>query len=134
MNEFRKRIPGFVKWHGEEDAATMHLRVFGYKEDDEWCALCLEMDLRGYGDSFDSAMDELYHAIVSQFTFAVQMNNPDLLSFGAEEEYHVLYARVQQEAMSDYITGTQESVRNQLISELPVPSVEDIPRGAYAEA
>ena len=134
MKESGQRIPGFVKWHGEEDAATMHLRVLGYEEDGEWCALCLEMDLRGYGDSFDDAMEELHNAIVNQFTFAAQMNNPDLLSFGVEEKYHVMYAQAQQEAMSDYITGSQEAARSQLISELPVPPVEQIPRGAYAQA
>ena len=129
-----KRIPGFVKWHGEKETATMHLRVLGYKEDGEWCALGLEMDLRGYGATFEEAMDELHNTIVDQFTFAMQMNNPDLLTFGAEQRYHAMYARAQQAAMSDYITGAHEAARSQLISELPVPLVEHIPSGMYFPA
>ena len=72
-------------------------------------ALCLEMDLRGYGATFEEAMDELHNTIVNQFTFAMQMNNPDLLTFGAEQRYHAMYARAQQAAMSDYITGAHEA-------------------------
>ena len=65
----------------------MNLRVLGYREDEEWCALCLEMDLRGYGQTFEDALKELSAAVLNQFTFAIQMDNPDLLLRKAEIKY-----------------------------------------------
>lgn len=112
----------------------MHLRVLGYKEDGEWCALCLEMDLRGYGDTFEEATDDLHNAIVSQFTFAMQINNPDLLAFSAEQKYHDIFARMLNVSIRRYLTGVraQEASENEMISELPVPPVEALTRRAYA--
>lgn len=132
----KNKVPGFVERSSEDDSATMHLRVLGYKEDEEWCALCLEMDLRGYGDTFEEATEDLHNAIVSQFTFAMQMNSPDLLAFSAEQKYHDLFAKALYGSISRSLTGDhgQVSSGNQMISELPVPSAEALNRGAYATA
>ena len=77
---------------------TMNLRVLGFKEDGEWCALCLEMDLRGYGKIFEDALKELSAAVLNQFTFAIQMDNPDLLLRKAEIKYFSLYYRLRRKA------------------------------------
>jgi hypothetical protein len=92
------------------------------------------MDLRGYGSTFDEATDDLRNAIVSQFTFAMQMNNPDLLAFSAERKYHDIFADMLHVSMRRYLTGVrvQEAPENKMISELPVPSLDSLPRGAYA--
>ena len=128
------KVPGFVERSSKGGSATMHLRVLGYREDGDWCALCLEMDLRGYGSTFDEATDDLRNAIVSQFTFAMQMNNADLLAFSAERKYHDIFAHMLHVSMRRYLTGVhvQEAPENKMICELPVPSLDSLPRGAYA--
>jgi hypothetical protein len=128
MSEYSRRLPGFVRWQRGADTHTLHLRVLGYEEDREWCALCLEMDLRGYGATFEDAMEELHDAIVNQFTFAMQMNKPELLLCTAEQKYHAMYARTKRKALIDYVTGAPESETRHQISELPIPSADEIPR------
>ena len=56
---------------------TLTLDVLGVREDDAWCAIALEMSLRGYGETFDDALDALVEAIEAQVTFAVQHDNLD---------------------------------------------------------
>ena len=112
----------------------MNLRVLGYKEDGEWCALCLEMDLRGYGKTFEDALKELSAAVLNQFTFAIQMDNPDLLLRKAEIKYFSLYYRLRRKALADYIRGASESDQDHRLVELPVPSRDEIPSDlAYAQ-
>ena len=43
--------------------------VLGFQEDGEWCALALEMDLRGYGRTFDEALEDLHDAMTMQNQF-----------------------------------------------------------------
>lgn len=129
-----QEIPDFVEKKSSEDSATLHLRVLGYKEDGEWCALCLEMDLRGYGATFEDAMKELRNAVVSQFTFAMQMERPELIAFSAEQKYHDIFAGLLRESMEHLLTGVRKPTQNRMIGELPVPAVESLKHGVYATA
>jgi len=47
------------------------LNVLGYKDGDEVVALALEMDLRGYGATFDEALDDLKDLVRMQLGFAL---------------------------------------------------------------
>ena len=134
----KNEVPGFVETGSEGDSATLHMRVLGYKEDGEWCALCLEMDLRGYGHTFDEAVEDLHNAVVSQFTFAMQVNNPDLLAFRAEQKYHDIFADLLHLSIARKMVANQvvqeAQEESQMIRELPVPSPKDLNRGVYATA
>lgn len=46
-----------------EDWLTLNLSVLGVREDESWCAIALEMSLRGYGETFDAALESLVDAV-----------------------------------------------------------------------
>jgi len=48
----------------------MVLNILGYREGNEWVALALEMDLRGYGDTWEEALSELRDLVFLQISFA----------------------------------------------------------------
>ena len=58
--------------------------VLGYREDDEWCALALEMDLRGYGRTFREALDDLRDSMTMQIGFAHFKDELDMIFRPAE--------------------------------------------------
>ena len=69
------------------------VHVLGLIEDDEWCALAMEMSLRGFGETFDEAFSELKNAIRAQILFAFEdeRGDPDCLYFPAESKYFKAY-------------------------------------------
>ena len=68
------------------------ISVLGLIEDGEWCAIALEMSLRGYGTSFDDALRDLKDAIRAQITFALENGTIDKIFLPAEQKYLDLYA------------------------------------------
>ena len=71
-----------------------NIGVLGLIEDDQWCAIALEMSLRGYGASFDDALRDLKDAIRAQVTFALENGTIDKIFMRAEQKYLDLYATV----------------------------------------
>ena len=59
----------------------VYVSVLGYREDDHWCALALEMDLRGYGQSFGEALKDLQESITMHIGFALFKNEPGMIFF-----------------------------------------------------
>jgi hypothetical protein len=57
----------------------MALNILGYKEDGEWIALALEMDLRGHGKTWQSALVELNELVAMQVGFAHFKGQPELI-------------------------------------------------------
>ena len=72
----------------------VYVSVLGYREDGHWCALALEMDLRGYGQSFDEALQDLRESMSMQIGFALFKNEPGMIFFPADPVYFSLYAQV----------------------------------------
>lgn len=79
---------------------TVTINVLGVREDDVWCAIALEMSLRGYGETFAGALGELEEAIDAQISFAVQHGNIDQVFIPAEPHYFKLHADLKREMMS----------------------------------
>lgn len=77
----------------------MTINVLGVREDDAWCAIALEMSLRGYGERFDEALDDLRSAVEAQISFAVQHDNVDQVFIPAEPHYFKLYADLKRETL-----------------------------------
>lgn len=75
----------------------MTINVLGIREDDAWCAIALEMSLRGYGETFDEALDELNGAVEAQISFAVQHDHVDQVFIPPEPHYFKLYADLKRE-------------------------------------
>lgn len=60
------------------------LSVLGYEEDGEWVALALEMDLRGYGPTFEEAFSDLRDLVMMQISFALFKGQPGLIEYPAD--------------------------------------------------
>lgn len=68
----------------------VRIRVLGFREDDMWCAIALEMDLRGYGETLQEAREELFEAIGCQISFAIQHDNLENIWARAPEKYFAM--------------------------------------------
>jgi hypothetical protein len=63
---------------------TITLNVLGYQEVGEWVALALEMDLRGYGETFEDAFKDLEELVGMQIGFSRFKGQPELIWKAAE--------------------------------------------------
>jgi len=114
----------------------LQIRALVTKEDGEFVAHALELDLVGYGATEKAAMDELSAMILAQISFAAQKGDNSLIPFCAPAEYYARWeaanlAALKQELFSDkpvqldakatVVTFTKQSVktaRNQKFSPL----------------
>ena len=69
----------------EECLATVHVLVRW--EDESWCAIALEMSLRGYGETITQAFENLKEAIFAQVTFTMEHGDWDQMFMLAERAY-----------------------------------------------
>ena len=63
------------------------INVLGFCEDSLWCALGLEVDIRGYGETFEKACEDLRDLVLMQITFAIQKDQPDMIWRPADPVY-----------------------------------------------
>ena len=84
---------------------SLQIRVLIYREDGEFVARALEMDLLGFGKSEREAVEELKQTVEAQISFAHQMNDPKLISFPAEAEYFKRWEDAQRKALRSEILG-----------------------------
>ncbi len=92
--------------------AELFLNVLGYQEDGEWIALALEMDLRGYGESFDEALDDLGNLVEMQVSFALFKKQPELIWSPADPVWFERFAEVRQTRLRDLYSGADPAVEN----------------------
>ena len=101
---------------------ALTINVLGVREDDAWCAIALEMSLRGYGETFEGALGELEEAIDAQISFAVQHGNIDQVFILAEPHYFKLYADLKRETMKRKLLARDTSVLpDYRVGDLPLP-------------
>ena len=106
------------------DEANMGLaiNVLGVREDGAWCAIALEMSLRGYGETFPEALVELTQAIEAQVSFAVQHDNLDQILIPAEPHYIRLYADMKREALKRKLCSLEHSgLPDYRVGDIPLP-------------
>jgi len=84
------------------------LSVLGIREDGDWHSIALELDLHGYGASFDDAISDLMDHVKMQISFANQKGEPDLVRFPANGVYWKLFAQANEEQLSDWSYDHQE--------------------------
>ena len=110
--------------------ATMHgvaVSVLGFREDNEWCALALEMDLRGYGPTFEEAKKELEDSIQMQISFARFKGETNMIFHPAEPIYFSLFAQIRADHLASLASGristgdVQETESEYAISGLAMP-------------
>lgn len=71
------------------------LSILGYKEDGEWVALALEMDLRGYGSTWEAALEELSELVMLQVEFAIVQGERQMMWKDAEPQYWERFREIQ---------------------------------------
>ena len=104
----------------------VYVSVLGYREDGHWCALALEMDLRGYGQSFDEALQDLRESMSMQIGFALFKNEPGMIFFPSDPVYFSLYAQVRNDRIMALTVGSSDSTETgqqgeYAITGIPIP-------------
>ena len=84
MEQFRTGI-STVTQPGAD--VRLELSVLGLMEERQWCAIALEMSLRGYGSTFEAAFEQLRETVKAQVTFTVEHGQLDQSIFPAEDHY-----------------------------------------------
>ena len=98
------------------------LDVLGVREDDAWCAIALDMSLRGYGDTFDAALKALLDAVEAQVSFALEHDTLDQIFIPAEPHYFRLHADMRREAIKRELLGrVQTGLPDYWVGDIPLP-------------
>ncbi|HEV7515589.1 MAG TPA: hypothetical protein VGR07_04750 [Thermoanaerobaculia bacterium] len=102
------------------------LNVLGYQEGEEWVALALEMDLRGYGKTFEDAMEELSELVGMQISFSRFKGQPGLIWKAAEPIWFERFAEVRRDYIEALVRETEVAEPEYNIAGLPIPAAHVI--------
>ena len=110
------------KMKKEEFRVTVN--VLGYRETEDHVALALEMDLRGYGSSFEEALHDLEEQVAMQLSFALYKHGTvDMAMRPAEAVYFERFAEAKREAI---VSRDRGSGREFSAASIPYPSPDDL--------
>lgn len=98
------------------------LNVLGYQEEGEWVAVALEMDVRGYGDTFVAALEEVYDLVLTQLSFARFKKQPELIWNPAEPTWFEHFDEVRKERLNAWLFDRELEPMPYEIASLPIPS------------
>lgn len=98
---------------------TIH--VLGFQEDGLWCALALDLSLRGYGETFEEAQKDLQDAVEAQLTFAHQHDTMDEIWQPAEAHYHVMYQQARRQALELAVLDHEADLVGLALGYVPLP-------------
>jgi hypothetical protein len=106
----------------------LSLRIVGYHEDGEWVALALEMDLRGYGKTFQKAFENLKDLVTMQVSFAAFKGRPDMIWKNAEPVWFARWESARMERL--WAAGRRRLVEkpDTELADLPIPPAHVISR------
>lgn len=122
------RVIIVIRMSESPDSLDFHVKVLGIKSVDGFSAVALEMDLWGYGDTKEQAVEDLNDNIRMQISFAMQKNDLSLLERPAPDEYQEMY----RQCMFKFIK--QESVKDKFVKCLPFPNPSSFESNLYASA
>ncbi|HEY3762284.1 MAG TPA: hypothetical protein VGN23_11110 [Verrucomicrobiae bacterium] len=89
----------------ESHIYDIQIRVLIYKEDGEFAARALELDLIGYGKTEVEAVEELKGVLEAQISFAHQMQDKNLIEFPAEKALFSRWDEAQRLMLAGQIFG-----------------------------
>lgn len=89
--------------------SEINISVLGFQEGEQCVAIALEMDLRGYGTTFEAALVELQELVEMQVSFAHFKRDPELIFHPAEPTYWRLYAQVNQDRLRALSGGIEDT-------------------------
>jgi hypothetical protein len=97
------------------------IRILGFREGSQWVAIALEMDLWGYGQSFEAALQDLRDLVLMQVTFALSIDNPEMVWRDAEPAYFLVYERVRREELRSRLAQASQPPTDYQTGGLAVP-------------
>lgn len=98
------------------------LNVLGYQEEQGgWVALALEMDLRGYGETFDEAFEDLADLVNMQISFSRFKGQPELIWKAADPVWFERFAETRREHLEALVRDAELSHPEYSIAGLPIP-------------
>ena len=103
------------------NACDVTVSVLGFQEDGEWCALALEMDLRGYGRTFGEALEDLRDAMTMQIGFAQFKGEIDMIFHPAEPMYFSLFAQVRNDHIMALARNSPTAEGEYTVAGIPIP-------------
>jgi hypothetical protein len=112
----------------KSDICGVTLNILGYREDNEWVALALEMDLRGYGKTFEAAVKELQELVAMQISFAYFKRQPEMILKPADPIWFERFADVRNACLASMLEPASNKAvhRDYEISGMPIPSASVI--------
>ena len=110
------------------------INVLGYRENGDWIAHALEMDLVGVGDSFEEAIEALNEFIEAQVSFALYKKDPSLSFHDAPIRLFDLFSKVREIELRRLVAQrhVKDSMQEFRAGGVPVP--QDIEEGDFAVA
>lgn len=100
------------------------VRVLGLHEGGEWCALALDMSLRGYGATSEEAVQDLSEAIEAQVSFAMEHDSLDNIWVPAAPHYVELYQQARRQGLRRYLEANDkpaDAEAEYAAGDLPLP-------------
>ena len=107
----------------KSNVCNVTLNILGYREDNEWVALALEMDLRGYGKTFDKALAELKEIVSMQIGFAHFKGQPEMILKPADPIWFGRFADVRNACLAAMLkpNAHHSTHRDYEVAGLPIP-------------
>ena len=78
----------------EKEASIKQIHCLAFLSPDEgskWCAVALEMDIWGFGDTMEEAMADLDELINTQIEFALEKKKPSILDHPTDKKWFDLW-------------------------------------------
>lgn len=97
------------------------LNVLGYQEEGEWVALALEMDLRGYGGTFEAALADLGELVAMQIGFAQFKGQPEMVWKAAQPIWFERFAEARREHLEALGRASEVVEPEYSVAGLPIP-------------
>jgi hypothetical protein len=114
---------------------ALTLNVLGYRENDEWVALAMEMDLRGYGPTFEEAVRDLADLVRMQVSFAHFKGQPEMVWKPAEGVWWELFAEVRRNLLEASMrTGHYPPNEDYSIAGIRIPPAHEIANFSQVDA
>jgi len=116
-----------------EEPKDFEISVILFREGSTWTALALEMDIRGYGSTRKSAVDDALAMIVAQVSFASQMGHVESIWKPAEEKYWRMWEKARRNQFVAEVSGS-EAPTDEFADLVPIPLLSLKHREAWTTA
>lgn len=110
------------------------LSVLGYREEGEWVALALEVDLRGFGSTFHEAVEDLRDLVRMQVSFAHFKGQSEMVWKPAEGVWWGIFLQVRRDFLEASVRERPPSEDDYSIAGIRIPPAHEITSFSQADA